>query len=218
MVNNQVFFCLGVDKKSEEFTDFGGGVKPSDITALRGGIREWAEESKQVFGTENYREEACLDSVCLIKPIQFKNRNDTHHMMIVFQEVAQSHLADSMTAFAEKEVSVRDEVSAIFWCHENTFKQMVYTSESSQVYIKVKKFIANCIPFCRLLYYLKLRQHLIRTDSRVGEQLAVRTTRQQPTSWIDPPVPNTSYSFRRKRFETHRPRFNFTRYTITKQT
>ena len=48
----KVYFIGGIDTKSGEFTDFGGGVSyKTDQNALTGGLRELSEESLGIFGT-----------------------------------------------------------------------------------------------------------------------------------------------------------------------
>lgn len=49
-INNSIYFCLGIDTKSGDLTDFGGGISyKKDRTALNGGMREFKEESLKVF-------------------------------------------------------------------------------------------------------------------------------------------------------------------------
>lgn len=49
-INNNIYFCLGIDTKSGDLTDFGGGISyKKDLTALNGGMREFKEESLKVF-------------------------------------------------------------------------------------------------------------------------------------------------------------------------
>jgi len=46
--------CLGVDASTGQLTDFGGGVSYQiDQTALRGALREFSEETHDVFGEIN---------------------------------------------------------------------------------------------------------------------------------------------------------------------
>lgn len=50
-VNGQILFGLGVDTKSGDITDFGGGVSKFDGTIINGALREFKEESLGIFGS-----------------------------------------------------------------------------------------------------------------------------------------------------------------------
>jgi hypothetical protein len=216
VIDNHIFFCLGVDKKSRDLTDFAGGIRESDSSPLAGAIREFREESKDVFGEENYREEAYIDSLCLIKRIPFKDRNDSYHMMIIFHEVDESYLSGAMDDFARKDITARDEVSAIAWFSENPFKQLVYTPENTRMYNKVKKFIANSISNNRLMYFLKLRSSLKRNNPGFGESLVLKASVANTDSmpWFEEPTRNNACYFKRRRVMENRPRFNLSNYNL----
>lgn len=48
---DKLLFCMGVDRKTSEITDFGGGVSyKRDKTTTAGALREFTEESLGVFG------------------------------------------------------------------------------------------------------------------------------------------------------------------------
>lgn len=49
--NNELYFLLGIDRRTREFTDFGGGCKQSE-TLLESAWREFGEESCDIF--KNY--------------------------------------------------------------------------------------------------------------------------------------------------------------------
>lgn len=160
VINGHIHICLGVDSKSNELTDFGGGIRDSDINPLYGAIREFREESNDVFGEENYNPENYLDSPCLIKNMSQKS---SFHMMIIFQEVDASLMSTTMNKFSV-DFATNDEIRAICWCNDGLLKQLVYTPDCSRMYTKVKKFICNCISFNRLIYFLKLRSRLARIN------------------------------------------------------
>jgi len=47
--NNGIQLCMGIDRKSNEISDFGGGLKKSDLYDIDGAFREFKEESLNVF-------------------------------------------------------------------------------------------------------------------------------------------------------------------------
>ena len=211
--DNHVYICLGVDKQSKELTDLAGGIRETDINPLEGAIREFKEESKEVFGEENYRSENYLDSPCLIKKIPFKNKLDKdYHMMIIFQEVEEMFLKTALPIFNTKDVTSADEVIALLWCSESVFKQMVYNQDNNRMYAKVKKFIASCISFRRLMYFLKLKSSLSKNIPSFSEHIILRFDYSDLIEQKDPQC-----SFKRFRMDTRRPRLNLTGHTISAQ-
>ena len=51
IINNDLFFIVGIDTDSNDITDFGGGVNiKKGETVIKGGLRELMEESLGVFG------------------------------------------------------------------------------------------------------------------------------------------------------------------------
>jgi len=46
----KIYFLLGIDKESGDITDLGGGVKRDEFS-LEAGLREFREESDEIFGT-----------------------------------------------------------------------------------------------------------------------------------------------------------------------
>lgn len=50
-IDGRLIFCMGADTSSDNITDFGGGVKQRDRNSVRGGLREFLEETLGVFGS-----------------------------------------------------------------------------------------------------------------------------------------------------------------------
>ena len=75
-LNDKIFFILGIDRKSNNLTDFGGGVKISKENPLEAGIREFNEETLNIFNT-SYKE--IKKSLCVYSNemliIFIKNKN-----------------------------------------------------------------------------------------------------------------------------------------------
>jgi len=46
----KTYFILGIDTKSGDITDFGGGISLKREDALQGGLREFSEETLGIFG------------------------------------------------------------------------------------------------------------------------------------------------------------------------
>ena len=154
VVGSQIMFCLGVDRETSDLTDFGGGFKDSDGSPLGAALREFKEESKGVFGPENYQLTALDNSLCLIQTMGYR-QGVVRHMLIVLLEVEGRFLNLSEDTFRELVLTSKDEVSAIQWCTENAFADLVYSARVTRLYSRVKNFITRCITFPRLIYWLR---------------------------------------------------------------
>ena len=49
-INGVRYFNLGLDRKYNELTDFGGQINFNDASALKGSLREFSEESLRIYG------------------------------------------------------------------------------------------------------------------------------------------------------------------------
>jgi len=211
VINNHVMLCLGVDKGTQELTDFGGGVRENDEDPITAAIREFHEESKGVFGSENYQIQNYANSFCLIKQSSWRNQPN-RHMMIILQQVDESYLTRSEDSFVAQPITPRDEVSAIQWCSENMFRELVYTPQTTRMYSRVKRFVANCISFGRLIYWLKVRGGMEAQNPNFGTQLQLKTiSTNDAQPWIEEP----KCCFKRRRGTERRPHLNLTSHTIT---
>jgi len=165
IINGHIYFCLGVDRRSQEFTDFGGGVSfYVDRDPVATALREFKEESKEVFGPENYAPENYLQSLCLLRKFNCRGkveyRTEHQHMLIIFQEVSPLYLATACSDFQARVRPHKDEVSEIVWITEAQLQGLIYAPTKTRLYEKVRKFITHSVSFNRLSYFLKLRPSL----------------------------------------------------------
>jgi len=49
--NGTVYFSFGIDAKTHDLTDFGGGIGHRDASPISGALREFSEETLGIFGT-----------------------------------------------------------------------------------------------------------------------------------------------------------------------
>ena len=71
VVNSTPVFLLQIDARYHELSDFGGGVKKSDASAIHTALREFYEESLGIFGHIEYKD--IQNCFCLYE--QDKNGN-----------------------------------------------------------------------------------------------------------------------------------------------
>ena len=105
-------FCMGVDAGSGEITDFGGGVSyRKDKTAIQAAIREFSEESHDVFG--------------IFKAEQLQNCYAIYNnaMIIILLPLGDLDIYSIREQFQQK-VTARSELCDILWISPEEMKSL----------------------------------------------------------------------------------------------
>lgn len=141
ILKNELYFCFGRDKVTGELTDFGGGVKKPE-NALSGGLREFREETREIFDLGD----DLLDCVGLI--------DMKIGMAMLFVSVPQSWITEGPRLFAESTAKLVyddpafNEISEIVWVSRTQLFSMVHCQkiigpmekETKTLWGKVRKF------------------------------------------------------------------------------
>jgi hypothetical protein len=125
----KIYVGLGVDNRSGELTDFGGGIKyRRDPTALHGAIRELMEETLSIFGPVDISNPAIQQSPVIL----------TSNMIIIFVRV---QLDGNGSRESRETISRRfrdrvrylkcPEVRDIIWLNIKKFKSLIESSSLS---------------------------------------------------------------------------------------
>ena len=138
--DNRLYFGLGVDSKSNEYSDFGGTVEQKDCCLLGAINREFAEESLNSF--KNYNtEEALMEGTALIGDIA-----------VIFLRVDKKYIMVAEETFEEKKesiakCSVKDqkhlEMSSINWIDTLQYKSLVYSRRPTRMYDRLKETLSR---------------------------------------------------------------------------
>lgn len=120
---DNIYYCVGVDKKSRDYTDFGGGFsRKRDGDPLEAAARELREESLGVFT-------ASVDR--LRKSWAVHNGE----MLIIFCRYDLTHVCNSVETFQQRvEKETDPEVDSIVWFHESEFYEKI---RGTSFYFKV---------------------------------------------------------------------------------
>ena len=133
----KTYFCMGIDSKYEDLTDFAGGVKKEE-GVIEGGLRELDEESQGVFGTFTPKDvENCLTFY-------------TSNMMIMFIKVnvdLEKVVEEFQKRVDKKEKSLIEsdddiEVSDIIWLEKTEFLESI-SGRGRRVYSRVRKILSK---------------------------------------------------------------------------
>lgn len=133
-LDGKVYFLVGIDSKTSEYTDFGGGVKKYE-TALTAGIREFYQESRGIFSKEYYNLHNTLGNISIY----------SNTMTITFIPI-QTKDMDSVKTFSTSKHTDK-ELSGVNWIEESSFRQMLNERRKGKGYmwLKVRNFLRNNI-------------------------------------------------------------------------
>lgn len=136
VINNSIYFLLGIDTKSKELTDFGGGVKKSE-NSLDGAIREFKEETSDIFNTYIYDIKNFENSKAI---------TDNAKMTIVFLKLNSEWLNKAQKKFyyKKKYSHLNFEIDSVTWIHENRFRLiLMYNNYQNIMWTKIQKFLKD---------------------------------------------------------------------------
>jgi hypothetical protein len=131
----ELMFLLGIDTQSGNITDFGGGIKSRRESPLKGGLREFQEESLGIFGNIIENE---LDEQIVIY---------TDQNMIIFIHI-DFDIDDTMLEFNKRVSIIKDvEVNSIILMTEIQFVTLLEGSTLNNriMYTKVREILAPAL-------------------------------------------------------------------------
>jgi hypothetical protein len=146
--NNEIYIGLGVDEPTHDLTDFAGGISYKRENIIEGSLREFREESLNIF--QGVTRDAVQD--CLVI---YDNKN-----FVIFVPLAEdpnkiSKVFNSTYLIEQEKLNVMKkenprrrlpklEVCGITWLTLNEFKSAIYqpdNPESPILYSRVKNFL-----------------------------------------------------------------------------
>jgi hypothetical protein len=139
--NNNIYFGMGVDTKTGELTDFGGGVKYKyDINAVNGGLREFSEESLLVFGALN------------INDIKYSTVVYDNNVMLIF--IFMNLNINYVTSLFRRRVKYfnNPEIIDINWLTVDEFLDSL-NNKGRNMYSRVKRLIQKSNDLLNCLYF-----------------------------------------------------------------
>lgn len=139
-VDGKVFFLLGVDTKTKELSDFGGGVKANE-NALSGGLRECLEELRWIINFQD------LDIITQ-GIMEMKHRHDICIMFAMVKDPTFFHTARKR--FHAKKYGLNPEMSDIVWfSEEDLLKYSRITCKDSRIWSRIRSTLSKCGSFNR---------------------------------------------------------------------
>ena len=137
-----VYFCLGLDSRTHELTDFGGSVKyKTDKTPVIGALREFDEETLSIF--DKIFPEDVADC-----PVLYDQNNMIIfiYMMVDPESVCKSFNANYKAVIDN---GGKSEVCAVTWLTLEDFQTLIKSEKP--LYSRVRNFLRRAGDFSRLL-------------------------------------------------------------------
>ncbi len=130
-----LYFLFARDRVSGDITDLGGGVKKNEYSLIAA-LREFREESDEIFGTLYERVNDLTTNIALLG----------ENMSVLFIPVKWEWYQKAPYLFNEKRKSHRfqpkrshNEVSELLWFDENEFQQLI-SPRNKQMWTRIRKF------------------------------------------------------------------------------
>jgi hypothetical protein len=124
VINKKIHFCLGLDNFHREYCDFGGRKEPKDATHLTTAVREFREESREIFNQEAYNLAFIQKQMCLLPYKKFNH-------VLIFVEVPPDKFANTNAEFTrlgtERKLSTSREMVMIRWIDEKEFQNIFFS-------------------------------------------------------------------------------------------
>ena len=138
--DGEVYFGLGVDTKTGDITDLGGGIRyKKDGDAVTGSLREFMEESLCVFGA--YTPDNVKNNVVVY----------TNSMMIIFVHFDVNMEQINEIFDSRVKTSKYSEISSLIWIPKTVFLNCIKTGWltthfcNRRLYFRVRKLLQTCI-------------------------------------------------------------------------
>lgn len=131
--NGTIYFLLGIDAKSKEIADAGGGIKLNE-TIISCGIRELIEETKELIQPTD------------LKQIKYGIYDKMNSNCIIFCEIKSVNLYHTIIkdfTSSEKCGEEYEEMSSLIWLSTDEMIKHVY-SDSSRLWKRLKATLSNC--------------------------------------------------------------------------
>lgn len=131
--DNKIHFLFGIDWKTNDLTCFGGGIKKSEFS-LKGGLREFREETRDIFDHMIY--DVNHKSCCM--------GLHNSHMSVLFVPVREEWYNKAIKDFiaTNKNNAYKkgyNEISKLVWIEYSDFLTLLHPSDR-RMWGRIKKF------------------------------------------------------------------------------
>ena len=156
--NNRLYFLLGIDNNTGEFTDFGGGLKKGE-QAVDTAYREFNEESCNLFN--NYVTKKDVNNSLYI--INFKATIAIYFVKIDFFWLNNIEENFSIYQKNHRNIKKHNELKGIRWVNEVEFENIAFNYKCNYMWKKIQNIFINNTTTEKLYTNLFFRSELNET-------------------------------------------------------
>jgi len=156
--NNQLYFLLGIDRKTRELTDFGGGVKSTE-GLLEAAYRELHEETCGMFAGRVTRQHLQNSLLLLTK------KRDTG-IFFLYIDPRWTEVAERVfSANQQKLNSIKkyNELIGIKWIRQTDFHKIAFDRNSRCMWRRIQNILHDNTTWEQLWLHLRLGLNVART-------------------------------------------------------
>lgn len=137
------YFNLGKDAKFNSLTDCGGGKNNGDINSLYTAMREWKEESCNIFGYEDPDVLISIDKDHLDNSICIMNDDMLIIMIELDPDIDMKNIEDEFTH--RSQIELNSENSNLVWLDHTTFYKAIMDRNGPKMYILVRMLLSRVL-------------------------------------------------------------------------
>ena len=128
----KLHFLLGIDRKTGDLTDFGGGVKANE-DFFSAGAREFSEETCEIF--DPLTEQDLRNAV----PIYNNYGNSVIFLVKINRDWLQTAQQTFAAAQAQRITEAKyTELSGLFWVHQDEFKSIAFNKDDTRMWVRLQ--------------------------------------------------------------------------------
>ncbi|KKM17861.1 hypothetical protein LCGC14_1671490 [marine sediment metagenome] len=133
--DRKLYFLLGIDRRTRELTDFGGGVKVTDKGPIGGAYRELYEETCKIFGSTVTKEQ-------LKHSLALTNQNTA----IFFLRIESAWLDSAEEVFRAcqeelREIKKYNELIGVKWVVDRDFELVAFNRRSQCMWKRIQNML-----------------------------------------------------------------------------
>lgn len=168
--DNQVYFLLGIDRRTRELTDFGGGVK-SDETILEAAQRELGEETCKLFGnTVTKKHLRYSPAVC-------NTNRDTAILFLLIDPMWIDYAEELFSNFQGNYNNIKKhtELIGVKWVTEKYFQKVAFNRRVQCMWRRIQNLLRLNTSWCDLRCTLMFGKIVAHTRLSVYSNKSIRS-------------------------------------------
>lgn len=136
VIHKKLYFLLGIDRNTGDADAFAGGVKEGE-TALIGAIREFKEETLELFSKDYYDINKFTNSIAIM--------DDQKDTSLIFLCVNKKWVKQAEHKFKQFNFNRKSEMCNVVWLDEQEFSDAIFNRQNNLMWKKTQKFFMRTV-------------------------------------------------------------------------